>query len=135
MIRRSSTDAKDVIPAAVKALQEYVGRSASGGAGKSEIDPWTCNNVGRRGINKDSLPHLTNQATWEMANLAGQEPSACQRYNWQRQNHGLTPNRSAITRPVAGYQATNPMREMKMTSGHPAAQGTAARIKWRLFFN
>src|ERR1700686_3205113 len=31
--------------------------------------------------------------------------------------HGLTPNSSAITNPVAGYQATNPIREMKITSG------------------
>src|SRR5882762_4147617 len=31
--------------------------------------------------------------------------------------HGLTPNKSAMTRPTAGYQATNPIREMKMTSG------------------
>jgi hypothetical protein len=29
---------------------------------------------------------------------------------------GLTPNSSAITTPMAGYQATNPMREKKMTS-------------------
>jgi signal transduction histidine kinase len=31
--------------------------------------------------------------------------------------YGLTPNRSAITRPIAGYQVMNPMRERRMTSG------------------
>src|SRR2546423_4860672 len=31
--------------------------------------------------------------------------------------HGLTPNMSAMTRPIAGYQATNPIREKRTTSG------------------
>jgi hypothetical protein len=30
---------------------------------------------------------------------------------------GLTPNKSPITTPIAGYQATSPMREKKITSG------------------
>ena len=34
-----------------------------------------------------------------------------------RAYHGLTPNRSAITRPMAGYQVMNPSREIRITSG------------------